>query len=78
MAQLNLHVTAEFQEKLQKFRKLRGLPSKSEAVRVAVGEALEREEQRTRPTDFRQWIGLGNRSPKNPSPRFTSDDDLWA
>jgi len=27
--------------------------------------------------DFRSWIGLGNRAPHNPNPRFTSDDELW-
>ncbi len=27
--------------------------------------------------DFRAWLGLGLRAPKNPKPRFETDDDLW-
>jgi hypothetical protein len=30
-----------------------------------------------RKTDFTSWIGLGNQSSLNPTPRFRSDSDLW-
>jgi len=28
-------------------------------------------------TDFRSRIGIGTKSPMNPNPRFTNDDQLW-
>jgi len=28
-------------------------------------------------TDFRAWLGLGLKAPKNPRPRFKCDKDLW-
>lgn len=77
MAQLNVHVTPEFEEALMRLVRLRKLGSKSEAVRVAVRETLERETQRAGTPDFRSWIGAALRAPLNPKPRFRSDDDLW-
>lgn len=77
MAQLNVHLTPDFENALQRFKDLRGLPSKSEAVRVAVQEALERETRLPPKVDFRDWLGLGKKVPQNPNPRFRSHDDLW-
>jgi Arc/MetJ-type ribon-helix-helix transcriptional regulator len=77
MAQLNVHVTPEFEEALARLVRLRKLASKSEAVRVAVRETLERETQRAGGPDFRSWIGAARKVPLNPRPRFRSDDDLW-
>lgn len=77
MAQLNVHLTPDFEHALQRFKDLRGLPSKSEAVRVAVREALERETRQPSRVDFREWLGLGRRVPLNPNPRFRSHDELW-
>ncbi|HWS75743.1 MAG TPA: ribbon-helix-helix protein, CopG family [Quisquiliibacterium sp.] len=39
MAQINLHVTAEFEASLEALMRHRGLRSKSEAIRLAVQEA---------------------------------------
>ena len=77
MAQLSVHLTPDFEQALRRFQKLRGLPSKSEAVRVAVREALERETRQAPRVDFRDWLGLGRRVPVNPNPRFRSHDELW-
>jgi Arc/MetJ-type ribon-helix-helix transcriptional regulator len=77
MAQLNVHVTPEFEEALARLVRLRKLRSKSEAVRVAVHETLERETRRVDAPDFRSWIGAALKAPLNPNPRFQSDDDLW-
>lgn len=77
MAQINLHVTPEFEQALRRLVRLRGLPSKSEAIRSAVLEALEREAERRPPTDFRGWLGAATAAPLNPSPRFSSEDELW-
>ena len=78
MAQLNVHLTSEFEQDLHRFKDLRGLPSKSEAVRVAVREALERELRQPPRVDFREWLGLARQAPLNPNPRFGSHDELWS
>jgi Arc/MetJ-type ribon-helix-helix transcriptional regulator len=77
MAQMNLHLTAEFERALARFMRLRKLSSKSEAVRIAVQEAAEREVRTRSATDFREWLGKGHAAPPNPAPRFATDDDLW-
>lgn len=76
MAQLNLHLTPEFERTLKRFMRLRGLRNKSEAIRTAVREAAERD-RHAAPADFRAWLGAGRGAPLNPHPRFVTDDDLW-
>ena len=78
MTQLNIHLQPAFVEDLESFMELREIPTKSEAVRIAVREGVERF-QRARRTrlDFRQWTGRALRAAVNPNPRFQSDDDLW-
>jgi len=56
----------------------RGIGTKSEAVRIAVEEGLERALEQPRRTDFSELRGLACGDGENPSPRFTSDDDLWS
>ena len=77
MAQINLHVNAQFEEDLRRLQRLRGVRTKSEAIRLAVHESLERAIESAARTDFRTWLGLGVLAPLNPSPRFRSHDDLW-
>ncbi len=78
MAQLNIHLQPAFVEDLENFMTLRGLRTKSEAVRVAIREGLERLTRKRRPQpDFQQWQGRALRAAVNPRPRFQSDDDLW-
>ena len=77
MPQFNMHLTPEFQKSLADYMRLRHLKTKSEAIRQAVRDALERERSRARAADFKTWLGLANRAPGNPHPRFASDDDLW-
>ncbi len=76
MSQLNINMTPEFETALKRLMQARGLKSKTEAVRLAVREALERARPAGK-TDFTSWIGLGNAAPGNPRPRFPSDDALW-
>lgn len=76
MEQLNVRVTPAFETALREFMRRRGLRSKSEAIRLAVAEALDRTADMPAP-DFRAWIGLARQAPLNPSPRFATDDDLW-
>ncbi|MCP4660526.1 MAG: hypothetical protein GY856_34430 [bacterium] len=78
MAQLNIHLQPAFVEDLEKFMSLRGVRTKSEAVRIAVREGLDRliRKRRSHP-DFQQWKGRALRAAVNPRPRFQSDEDLW-
>ncbi len=78
MPQLNIHLTPEFQRSLAEYMRLRHLKTKSDAIRQAIREALERERSRRQTPDFTTWVGLGNRAPLSPHPRFRSDDDLWS
>ena len=77
MSQLNLHVTAQFEKNLRKFMRIRKIATKSEAIRAAVRECLERVLRETSHQDFRSWIGAGQRVPENPDPHFPNDDALW-
>jgi hypothetical protein len=76
VAQLNINVSPEFERALQRLMRLRGIASKSEAVRVAVIEAAERERSRVRPEALRALRGAGLRAPVR-KPRFRDEDDLW-
>ncbi len=78
MSQLNLHLKPDFERNLQSFMRMREIKTKSEAIRVAVREGLERAiEERGGGTDFHRWIGAALGEGENPEPRFQSDDDLW-
>lgn len=77
MTQLNIHMTPEFEKRLAQLMRLRGLKTKSEAVRVAVAEAVGRAIEDSEAADFGAWRGAALRAPLNPRPRFQSDDDLW-
>lgn len=76
MPQLNINLTEEFEADLTRFMRIRKIPTKSEAVRVAVRESLERSMRGAEAPDFGSWLGRA-RGGENPSPRFASEDDLW-
>ena len=77
VAQLNINVTPEFERALQRLMRLRGLTNKSDAVRMAVIEAAERERPRVRADALRALRGAGLRAPLRQQPRFLTEDDLW-
>ena len=77
MAQLNMHVSPAFERALSRYMRARGIRTKSEAIRRAVEDGLDRIRRSARSADFAEWIGLGSRAPQNPAPRFPSDDALW-
>jgi Arc/MetJ-type ribon-helix-helix transcriptional regulator len=78
MSQINIHLTPEFERTLTEYMRLRGIRTKSDAVRQALQEAVERERRLHRVPDFTRWLGLGKQNPENPNPKFRSDDDLWS
>jgi Arc/MetJ-type ribon-helix-helix transcriptional regulator len=71
MSQINLHIDAEFEEKLERLMRVRKFKTKSEAIRTAIDEILHRELQKNRSTDFTQWLGLAKRASANPKPNAT-------
>lgn len=77
MPQINLNVTPEFEESLARFMRLRRIRTKTEAIRTAVVEGLQRAAAGGGIADFRQWRGAALRAPANPRPRFPADADLW-
>jgi hypothetical protein len=77
MTQLNIHMTATFEKDLLKFMKIRHIPTKSEAIRIAIKEGLEHTAGRLKAPDFSEWAGLGKEVPQNKKLKFKSDDDLW-
>jgi hypothetical protein len=77
MARLNINLAPEFQDNLRKLMRLRGIASKSEAVRFAVKEVVEREATQKRQTDWRALIGWANQFPENPNAKSKSHDELW-
>ena len=77
MSQMNINIRPEFARSLEEFMRLRGLTNKSEAIRVAVEEALSAARKDVQPTDFMALLGAGRVGKENPNPRFSSDDDLW-
>ncbi len=77
MSQLNINMTPEFESDLERYMKKQGLKQKSEAIRRAVSEALERLKSKKNTTDFESWYGVALKAPLNAHPRFNSEDDLW-
>lgn len=77
MAQLNMNVTPDFESSLDQLMRLRAIASKSEAIRIAVQEAAERARRVGQTSDFRSWRGVALGAALNPTPKFSSEDDLW-
>lgn len=72
--QLNLHMTPDFERDLDRLRALRGIKTKSEAIRLAVAEAVVRGTGSR--THFESWIGLAAAEPKV-RPRFQDHGEVW-
>lgn len=77
MSQININVTPEFEKNLKEYMKHRGITQKSEAIRKAVGETVEKIKEQKKPYDFSRLLGCGLKGPLNPNPKFKSDDELW-
>ena len=77
MSQITLHVKPDFERDLDQFMRLKGIRTKSEAIRLAVREGLERARATPSTQSFGSWAGAGLAVTPNPQPRFGSDDDLW-
>lgn len=72
-----MQMTPAFEQALAKLMKARGIKTKSEAIRVAVEDALRLTTGRAKAANFDGWIGLGTRAPQNARPRFARDGEMW-
>ncbi|OHB75480.1 MAG: hypothetical protein A2Z34_08995 [Planctomycetes bacterium RBG_16_59_8] len=77
MGQINMHVTPWFEKMLARFMRVRKIATKSEAIRIAVKEGVERSVGKGGTVEFHSLRGYANRFSVNPRPRFRNDDDLW-
>ena len=75
--QIHINLSAELESALDRFMRLRHFRTKSEAVRVAIQEGLERASHAGSVSAFQAWRGLALRAPVNPTPRFPSDETPW-
>src|SRR5436305_5480604 len=55
MPQLNIHLTPEFEAALTEYMRLRRVRTKSDAVRLAIQEAVERERRHRVTPNFARW-----------------------
>jgi Arc/MetJ-type ribon-helix-helix transcriptional regulator len=76
MRQLNLNITEDFADDLQRLMKRKGIKNKSEAIRLAVREAAALAAAPA--SDYRGWLGMALKAPLKPKPRFRGEDDLWS
>ncbi len=74
MSQLNIQMNPSFEEALAKFMLVRGIRTKSEAVRTAIFEGLER--AASPGLDFSKLLGAAGPA-ENPHPRFSHHGDVW-
>ncbi len=77
MSQLNINVDEAFLKKIKQLMKVWGCSNKSQVIRTAVDECLKKEMELPRAADFKSWIGMGNSTAANSSPKFHSHDELW-
>ncbi len=76
MGQLNIRLTPDFDRKLARLMELRGISTKTEAVRAAVSEAVERAEHRPT-TSWEKLRGAANKYEQRPREQWLTEDDLW-
>lgn len=58
MGQLKINLSPAFEETLTRYMQVRGIRSKSEGVRIAVQEGLERSVAAQPSVNFTSWLGL--------------------
>jgi hypothetical protein len=76
MSQLNIHMTEAFEKKLKRYMRVRGIKTKSDAVRTAVEESL-RLAEKPRKFSINDLYGLAKNLPKTPRSQWLTEDDLW-
>ena len=77
MAQLNVNLTPQFKKDLEKYMKLRGIKTKSEALRMALHEIVGLISV-SKKSDFSSWLGSALKAEQRQKRKFRSEDDLWS
>lgn len=77
MPQLNIRLTAHFAKDLNKFMRLRHINTKSEAVRIAIKEGIQRTFTQTKLINFTEWLGIAAEIPPNKNNKFSYNKDIW-
>ncbi len=78
MAQFNINMTPDFERDLARFMRLRRVKTKSEAIRLAIREGVDRVLGAGHEVDFSEWIGLAQGRLPGRKERFKDDDELWS
>ncbi len=78
MAQLNINQTPEFDSDLARLMRVRKIRTKSEAIRLAVKESLQRALEESSSSSYGDWIGMACGTGENPNPRFQDHSELWS
>jgi metal-responsive CopG/Arc/MetJ family transcriptional regulator len=73
--QLNINMTPELERALRRLMRERKIATKSEAIRIAVFEAVEA--RRAKVPNFQALRGVGLRAPVQTRRRFSDEDALW-
>jgi hypothetical protein len=76
MSQLNIHMSAAFEKKLKSYMRVRGIKTKSDAVRTAIDEALQLA-QKTPTVRLQDLYGAAKNLPQRPRRKWLTEDDLW-
>lgn len=77
MGQINIILTPQFERDLQTLMKVRGIRTKSDAIRIAVQEIAKRGSVADT-AQFGELLGAGLRAPMNAKSKFSSEDELWS
>ena len=77
MKQINIHINKDFLNDLQKVMKLKGIKTKSAAIRYSIREAVKHLSAAEPKTPYREWLGMGLKAQVNEQLRFESDDSIW-
>jgi metal-responsive CopG/Arc/MetJ family transcriptional regulator len=80
MSQINLQVTNDFIKSLKFYMRKRGIKTKSQAIRQAIQDAVERiskAEEDDGTVGLEDLLGIGVGNNLNHSPHFKNDSELW-
>jgi hypothetical protein len=77
MSQLNIQMSAAFEQKLKRYMRARGIKKKSDAMRQALDDAMKLPTKKPTKTSFRDLLGSANKFPQRPRREWLSEDDLW-
>lgn len=76
MSQININITREFAKDLEELMKFAGIKSKSDAIRLAVHDMLNKVKSKRKSKNFRSLLGMGLKAPVR-TKGLLDEDSLW-